>query len=178
MTLTCRQSTPATATSSEGDDAVALPATLVGPIALLTSHLTYLHATLPQATATALYRRIASHLALHILQRAIMYRGRGRISPVEGKAIRAESELWAETSRHALLPSGAAPRAEGPWRMLLQAGRVVGAQGAEWERIVDATFGVADDQEWEQAMLDVVGLGEMSREDIGRVARTRTDCGR
>lgn len=72
----------------------------------------------------------------------------------------------------------ASARAEAPWRSLLQASRLVGAQGEEWTKIVNATVGVADDQEWEAVMTNVVGLSEMSREDVGRIVRTRTDCDR
>ncbi|KAI0344153.1 hypothetical protein BDW22DRAFT_1355453 [Trametopsis cervina] len=156
-------------------DAIGLPATLLGPIALLSSHLTYLQAALPQATATMLYRRIASHLALHISQRAIMYRGRSRVTPDEGRALLAECELWVETCRHALARTPSA-RVEAPWRALLQAARIIGAQGEVWEKIVDVTFGMEGDQEWEAVMTDVVGLAELSREDASRVIQTRTDC--
>lgn len=105
-----------------------------------------------------------------------MYRGRARITPKEGRIILAECELWVETCRHAL--SKFAARAEAPWRSLLQAGRIVGAQDESWSKIMDATFGAVDDQQWEAVMTDVVGLSEMSREDVSRVVRTRVDCDR
>lgn len=60
----------------------------------------------------------------------------------------------------------------------LQAGRIVGAQDESWSKIMDATFGAVDDQQWEAVMTDVVGLSEMSREDVSRVVRTRVDCDR
>jgi RAD50-interacting protein 1 len=121
-----------------------------------------------------LYRRIASHLALHVLQRAIMYRGRARVTPQEGKNILAECELWVETCRHAL--AKAATRAEAPWRALLQAARIIAAQGEAWTEIVEATFGTGSDRDWEAAMGNIVGLAELSREDASRVIRTRVDC--
>ncbi|PSR80710.1 hypothetical protein PHLCEN_2v6626 [Hermanssonia centrifuga] len=167
------QSTPAS--NVDGDHDIGLPPTLLGPIALLSSHLTYLQSSLPQATVTTLYRRIASHLATHILQRAIMYRGCARISPQEGKTIMTECELWVETCRHAL--SRSSGRAEAPWRPLLQAGRIVGAQGDSWRRIVDATLGRTTDQDWETVMLDAVGLAELSREDVSQAVKARADSG-
>lgn len=105
-----------------------------------------------------------------------MYRGRARITPLEGKTIRAESELWVQTCRHAL--SRAPARAEAPWRSLLQAARVVGAQDEEWKKVVDTTFGVASDVEWEKEMRELVGYAELSREEVSQVIRTRTDCER
>jgi RAD50-interacting protein 1 len=126
----------------------------------------------------ALYRRIAAHLSTHILQRAIMYRGRGRVTPSEGRVLRAECELWAETSRHALARRTPAARVDAPWRPLLQAARVVGAQDGEWTRVVNATLGTASDAEWEAAMVEVVGFAELSRDEVGQIIRTRTDCER
>lgn len=164
------------ASSAEGSDEISLPATLLAPIALLSAQLAFLQGALPLTTVAALYRRIAAHLGTHILQRAIMYRGRGRVSPAEGRAIRAECELWVETCRHAL--SRAPARVEAPWRSLLQAARVVGAEGELWEKVVDATFGTASDQDWEAAMVDLVGFAELTREEVGQVIRTRTDCER
>ena len=105
-----------------------------------------------------------------------MYRGHGRIPPHEGRALRAEAELWVQTCRHALAPNSA--RAEGPWRPLLQAARVVGAQDDVWTRLVDATLGMADDDTWEAQMRELVGVAELSREEVGQVIRTRTDCER
>lgn len=58
----------------------------------------------------------------------------------------------------------------------MQAARIIGAQGEVWEKIVDVTFGMEGDQEWEAVMTDVVGLAELSREDASRVIQTRTDC--
>ncbi|KAF7792494.1 hypothetical protein EIP86_003535 [Pleurotus ostreatoroseus] len=162
--------------SSSTDEAVALPSTLLAPFALLSSQLTLLQSTLPQTTVRSLYTRTASHLAQHILQRAIMYRGRARISPAEGRALRAECELWAETSRVAL--ARMAGRSEAPWRPLLQAARVVGAQGEEWTRVVDATLGPTTDEEWERVMVDVVGFAELGREEVSQVILTRMDSGR
>ena len=116
-------------------------------------------------------------LATHILQRALLYRGRARVAPAEGRAIMAECELWASTCRHAL-PRAPAARIEAPWRGLLQAARVVGAQGELWAQVVDATLGVASDEQFEEAMRELVGFAELSREDVTQIIRTRTDCER
>lgn len=123
-----------------------------------------------------MYRRVAAHLAQHILQRAIMYRGRARITPQEGKTILAECELWVETCRLALARGPG--RAEAPWRPLLQAARIVGAQDDGWRRVVDATLGTATDEEWEAVMVETLGLSELTRQDVGQIIRTRTDCAR
>lgn len=157
-------------------DDIALSNTLLVPIALLSSQLTFLQSSLPQTVVTALYRRIAAHLALHISQRAVVYRGRARVTPYEGRRILAECELWVETCRQALVRGTA--RAEAPWRSLLQAGRIVGAQGEVWERVVDATFGTLSDSEWEEVMVEVAGWAELTREEVGQIIRTRTDCER
>ena len=125
----------------------------------------------------SLYTRTASHLAQHILQRAIMYRGRARITPLEGRRIQAECELWVQTCRHALSGVGAG-RAEAPWRGLLQAARIVGAQDGEWEKVVEGTFGMGSDAEWEEGMVENAGFSELTREEVGQVIRTRTDCER
>lgn len=160
--------------SETANDGISLAPTLLAPIALLSSDLTLLSSTLPQVTMTSVYRRIASHLALHILPRAITFRGRARITPQEGRTILAESELWVSTCRLAL--SRNPGRADVPWRPLLQAARIVGAQGEQWDAIVDATLGTAADQEWEDAMVQHVGFAKLGREEVGQIIRTRSDC--
>ena len=110
------------------------------------------------------------------MQRAITYRGRARISPQEGRTILAECELWVETCRIAL--SRGPGRAEAPWRPLLQAARIVGAQGDAWTKVVDITLGPASDEEWETAMTELVGYAELGREEVSQILRSRTDCAR
>lgn len=91
----------------------------------------------------------------------------------------AECELWAETCRLALssTPSTArtSQRAEVPWRGLLQAARIVGADGERWNRITEVTFGVGDDEKWESDMRELVGFAELSREEVGQVIRARIE---
>jgi len=167
------QATP-TSSNTTGEDDIALSPTLLGPIALLSSHLTFLRSTLPEATVTHLYRQVASRLAQHILHRQIMYRGRTRITPQQGKIVLAESELWAETCRIALGRLGSV-RTEAPWRALLQAARIVAADGEGWRQIKDNTFGTAEDEEWENFMTASVGFCELPREEVGQIINTRTD---
>ena len=143
-------------------------------MALLSSHLTFLQSTVPQATVTSLYRQIASRLSTHILQREITFRGRNRISPTVGKMIMAECELWAETCRLALSRAGAT-RAEAPWRTLLQAGRLVGIDGDQLQKVSAATFGATQDHDWERVLIEVIGLSELSREEVGQVLHSRSD---
>ncbi|EEB99355.1 hypothetical protein MPER_00980, partial [Moniliophthora perniciosa FA553] len=147
--------------------------TLLGPLALLSAHLTYIKATLSKATVTALYRRIASRLAEHILQRQILYRG--EITLAQGKMVLAEGELWVETCQTSLagVLGGGRKRVEAPWFKLLQAGRVVAAEGEMWDHISEATFGGKSEEEWEHVMIDMTGGVEMNREEVGRILRRR-----
>ncbi|GLB36487.1 putative RINT-1 / TIP-1 family protein [Lyophyllum shimeji] len=163
---------------SDHADEISVSQTLLAPIALLSSHLTFLRATMPQAILTTLYRRIAARLAEHILQRQIIFRGHFDLR--EGKNIRAECELWVETCRAALgggLPGGRA-RVEAPWTKLLQAASLASAEGDTWAAIVEVTFGTQDDDEWELAMTPAVGALELGREEVARILRRREDCGR
>ena len=67
----------------QDEDEIAVSQTLLPAIALLSAHLTFLRTTLPTASVAAIYRRIASSIAEHVLQRAILYRG--RLSLQEGR---------------------------------------------------------------------------------------------
>ncbi|KAJ7462806.1 TIP-1 family-domain-containing protein [Mycena galericulata] len=157
-------------------DDIALSQTLLGPISLLSTHLTCLGTTLPQTVMTALYRRISTRLAEHILQRQILYRG--HISRREGKSIHAECELWVETCQSGLgrALSGGRNRVEAPWLKLLQAGRLVGLEGKSWETVGQVTFGTQSPEEWEDLMLEVTGVSEIPREEVQRILKSRDDC--
>jgi len=159
----------------ESQDDIALATTLLAPLALLSSEVSFLQSSISARTAATLYRRIASRLGSYILQRQIFYRGRGRIGLQEGKAILAESELFVETCQIALVRSDRS-RAEAPWRQLLQASRLIALEGNQWQKVVDSTFGVTAGQDWEEVMMDAVGATELSREEVGQVLRTREDC--
>lgn len=86
----------------------------------------------------------------------------------------AECELWAETCRLALSRAGAT-RAEAPWRTLLQAGRLVGIDGDQLQKVSAATFGATQDHDWERVLIEVIGLSELSREEVGQVLHSRSD---
>jgi hypothetical protein len=109
-----------------------------------------------------------------------MHRGRGRVGAMEAREILNECELWLETCRLALSAQGKRPgrMAEGPWRRLVEAGRLVASQGAAWEKIRDSTFGMAGDEEWEKGILDIVGMSELTRDEVSVILLTRTDCDR
>lgn len=155
------------------EDQLAISQTLLPPIALLSTHLSYLRATLAQTSVTMLYRRIALRLAEHILQRQILYRG--NVTLQEGKTILAECELWVETCQAALggAIGGGRNRVEAPWLKLLEAGRLIGAEGQTWDTAVEITFGVKNEEEWETSMVDLIGFSEISREEVGRLLRRR-----
>ncbi|KAF9065415.1 TIP-1 family-domain-containing protein [Rhodocollybia butyracea] len=171
--LKAHLSATASSSSSNPQDDFTLSQTLLAPIALLSTHLTYMRATLSQKTLTPLYRRIASRLAEHLLQRQILYRG--SFTTMEGKVIYAECEIWVETCRAVLLQvfGGSRNRVEAPWLRLIEAGRLVGAEDELRDKIVTATFGSTDEEEWEGVMVQVVGSGELSREEVGRILRRR-----
>jgi len=154
---------------------VGVSQTLLSPVALLVSQLSYLRQTLPLLTFTALYRRIASRLSEHILQRQILYRG--SFSKEEGIIIQAECELWVESCHSALggALGGGRNRVTAPWAKLLQAGRIVGADGEVWERITSATFGMSGEEDWENAMQETTGLAELGRQEVTQLLRRRED---
>lgn len=171
-------SNPSSDTNSP--EAPLISQTLLAPLTLLSTYLSFLLSTLSQTSFTALYRRIATHLAEHILHRQILFRGTFDVS--EGRRILAECELWVETCQgavsgggHGGLPGGRG-RVEAPWGKLLQAGRLVGLEGDVWEKIVDSTFGVSTQAEWEEMMRNTTGFSELSREVVGRILRCRDDC--
>ncbi|TFK36815.1 TIP-1 family-domain-containing protein [Crucibulum laeve] len=166
-----------TKSETQLEEDIALSQTLLAPIALLSSHLTFLRTTLAPATFTSLYRRIASRLAEHILQRQILYRGHFDLK--EGRIICAECELWVETCNAALAGtlSGGRVRVEAPWLNLLQAGKLVRAEGEAWAKVVKATFGLQSDEEWKKIMVDVVGISNMTRAEVCEVLKRREDCG-
>ncbi|KAJ7293754.1 TIP-1 family-domain-containing protein [Mycena rebaudengoi] len=159
-------------------DDIGLSQTLLGPISLLSSHLTFLRTTFPQMVVTVLYRRIATRLAEHILQRQILYRG--QIRGQEGKVIHAECELWVETCQSGLggALGGGRNRVEAPWLKLLQAGRLIGLEGESWDKVVHGTFGMQGQEEWEELMLEAVGASEIPRDEVQRVLKCREDCQR
>ena len=148
--------------------------TLLQALSMLSSHLSALRRTLPRANINSIYRRIGSHLNAHILQRAILYRRSREVTEIERKALQHESELWVETCRLAL--PGAGERVEGPWRRLVQAGRILGADDEVWTQILQITF---DDElsleEWETQAAELIDGVELSREEVRMIARTRED---
>lgn len=125
-----------------------------------------------------MYRRVASRLAEHILQRQILYRGHFDLR--EGKSILAECELWVETCHVVLAGSlgGGRERIEAPWAKLLQAGKLASAEGEVWNALLDATFEARTVENWEVEMTRIVGAVELGREEVARVLKRREDCDR
>lgn len=158
-----------------------MPPSLLPSIALLSAHLTFLRNTLPTAVTTHVYRRIATRISEHILQREVLFRPglmRGQFRTVlareQARSVHAESELWAETCQAALRTSRA--RAEGPWARLLVAGRLLGAGRQEADRAVREVLGGQGDG-WEDALDAVASLGSggLGKEEVKTVLRLRND---
>lgn len=164
--------------NSRSTDDISLSQTLLPPIALLSSHLTFLRLTFPQSTLTLLYRRTASRLSEHILQRQIIYRG--HFEQHEAKNILAECELWVQTCHSALGGGlgGGQERVDAPWGKLLQAARLASAEGELLAAILDATFGSQTEEEWENSMAQITGPVEMGREEVARILKRRSDSDR
>lgn len=125
---------------------------------------------------TDLYRKIAGRISTVVLEKLVLQRGAGTIGLKEGRALATECEVWVETSRAALTSAGGrgiARTVEGPWRRLVQAGRLLALQGVEWDRIKTLTFGTTDDEDWERGILEVIGFSELRRYEVQIVLRTR-----
>ncbi|KAG9223134.1 hypothetical protein CCMSSC00406_0000177 [Pleurotus cornucopiae] len=156
----------------ERADEIALSQTLLGPVALLSSYLTYLRSLLSEAMLTTIYRNIATHLAEHILSRGILYRGRFDLSAA--KAISAECELWVETCHAGVRGTMSRSRVEAPWLGLLQAARIVSTEGSVWEELTNTVFEAGD--AWSATTSKVVGVNQLGREEVQRILRCRQEC--
>ena len=158
------------------DYEIEIPSTLMAPVSLFSSYLAYFQSSLSARMFSDLYRKITARISNTILQKMIFQRGPGRVGAKEGRAIATECELWLETSRAALSGGRGVTRlVEGPWRRLVEAGRLLALQGSEWDRIKSLTFGTVGDEDWEQAILEIVGFSELGRDEVQTILRTRTD---
>lgn len=157
---------------NDGEEgSVAIPATLVSPLTTLTTHLSLLVKTLPSSTTASLYRRIASSIASHILQRSVLHFGRGRMAPSRGAIFAREVHLWVEASQVAM-PNR---RVEAPWQRLLDGAKLVSIpEGTEFEAAKNAIWRASDEQcaEFAEA-IDVRGL---NRKEMQEALRARSDC--
>lgn len=162
----------------------AVPSTLLPAVALLSSHLSFLRSTLPASVVTRLYRRTASRISEHVLQRQVLFRpgltrgsARNGLTRTQARVVQAECELWAETSQVAMNTSRT--RIEKPWSRLLAAGRLLGADLQKHERLVNALFGGKSDG-WEELLDNVteLGSGGLGTDEVKTVLRLRDDCRR
>ncbi|KAI6045100.1 RINT-1 family protein [Pisolithus marmoratus] len=166
---------------------IAIPPTLLPSISLLSSHLTYLRSTLPSSIVTHLYRRIASHISEHVIQREVLFRpglsrtsaGRLAFTRPQAYIILGECELWVETCQAALNTSRA--RAQKPWSRLLAAGRLLAADVLGHEQTFrmfsSERWWEADEDEdvWEDVLDDVTGLGTggLRKDEVKAILRLR-----
>ena len=127
---------------------------------------------LPLSTTTTLYRRIASEISSHILQRGLLYRGRGRLTTSNGNLALVECNMWIEACRAALGPS--VRRAERPWADLSEASKILALDKNAFSTVSNVVL-IGSDQSFQQAMdeLDIEGL---SREEATSIIRLREDC--
>jgi len=170
-------------TESRHNYEIEIPSSLMAPVSLFSSYLTYFQSSLSARMSADLYRKITTRISNAILHKMIVQRGPGRIGVKEGRAIATECELWLETSRVGLSGGGGgggggrsvARLVEGPWKRLVEAGRLLALQGSEWDRVKALTFGTAGDEDWEQGILEIVGFSELRRDEVQTVLHTRVD---
>lgn len=167
--------------SQQRDYEIEIPSTLMVPVSLFSSYLVYFQSSLSTRMLSDLYRKIAARISSVVLHRMVFQRGLGSVSVKEGRAIATECELWLETSRAALSGGGGSGGrgvgrlVEGPWRRLVEVGRLLALQGSELDRIKALTFGTTGDDDWEQGILEVVGFSELRRDEVQTVLRIRVD---
>ncbi|CAE7218412.1 unnamed protein product [Rhizoctonia solani] len=153
------------------ENSVVIPATLVSPLTTLTTQLSLLVKTLPSSTTASLYRRTASSIASHILQRSVLHFGRGRMSPSRGLIFAREAHLWVEASQMAM-PNR---RVEAPWQRLLDGAKLVSIpKGSEFEAAKDAIWRASDEQCTEFA--EAIGVRSLDRKEMQDALRARSDC--
>lgn len=105
-----------------------------------------------------------------------MYRGVQTVSLAEGRIIQSECELWVETCRQALGGGGGGSgRVEAPWRRLLEAGRLIGAEGKRFEDIVEVAYSAMRQKDWEERMGELIDWTELGRDEVVLVVQTRKD---
>ncbi|CAE6412483.1 unnamed protein product [Rhizoctonia solani] len=156
---------------NNNESSVAVPATLVSPLTTLTTHLSLLVKTLPSSVNANLYRRIASSIASHILQRSVLHFGRGRMVPSRGAAFAREAHLWVEASQMAM-PNR---RVEAPWQRLLDGAKLVSIpEGVEIEAAKEAIWRASDEECAEFA--EAIGVRGLDRKEMQDALRARSDC--
>ncbi|KAG8693863.1 hypothetical protein FRC09_010241, partial [Ceratobasidium sp. 395] len=159
-----------TSDSQNEEESIRIPATLVSPLTTLSTHLSLLSKTLSSSASAALYRRVASSLASHILQRSVLHFGRGRLTPARGAAFAREAGLWIEASQMAM-PNR---RVEAPWQRLLDGARLVAIrQGEEFEAAKNVLWNGTEEQCAEFA--EAVDIKALNRGEMQDVLRARSD---
>ncbi|CED85107.1 ER to golgi transport protein/RAD50-interacting protein 1 [Phaffia rhodozyma] len=181
-------------TTTASDDPLSLPPTLIGPLRILSTHLTYLSTRLPPTTLSSIYRRVVSHLTTHLTHRTI-FGGWSKFTCLGGRALRRELDGWIDTSKAAL--GGKVKRPEGPWRRLTDIARVLSIpsdEGNDADADADEDDGFAEEitgkdgeritlsvvkdtlaRESDEGLRDRLGLVELDKREVIEVLRRRID---
>ncbi|KIJ45675.1 hypothetical protein M422DRAFT_227406 [Sphaerobolus stellatus SS14] len=153
---------------------LSIPTTLVVPISLLSTHLAFLVRMLPNSFVVTLYRRIASTLASHILQRRLLMRNVGRLSATEAKGIAEEVLLWVQACQ--LTVARVVRKVDGPWARLLDAAKLLALDEEHFRSAVSKIFN-AGLQDVENVQ-DELEISELDLAEMKNVIRLRNDCWR
>jgi hypothetical protein len=154
----------------EDEESIGIPAALVSPLTTLSTHLSLLVKSLSPSASATLYRRIATSIASHILQRSVTHFGRGRLTPSHGAVFAREVGLWVEASRMAM----PGRRIEAPWQRLLDGARLVAiSRGEDFEAAKGVVWNGTEEQCAEFA--EAIGVKVLSRSEMQDALRARSD---
>ena len=93
------------------------------------------------------------------------------MSSREGKIVLDEGNLWVETCKMVL--GGSVRTVEGPWRKLLEAGRLLSLDGEAFQRIVKSVQ-LEGDVEYDR-VLEELQISETSRSEALEILTVRED---
>lgn len=159
-------------------------AALVGALTTFSTLVSAFTADLPPAATARVYRRVATHLANHITQRAV-FAGWSKFTAKGGKALQGEIDDWRSAASTAL---SAAPSVavDAPWTKLAAMANVL-ALPTENQTGVSTldqpTFAQAMAAAWGapsalESLKERAGIKELSGDELQTVLRRRVECWR